>query len=111
MTLELLGLVAKRVNLLLADGIGTRSPSASMSTARRRTAPSRRARTRWQHSRAFGLATRHLLQCMSSRHNTFNDRSASTGTTQAFGVNDTDQIVLDWTERMPRIAFAHPTRL
>src|SRR5262249_4126937 len=68
MTLELLGLVAKRVNLLLADGIGTRSPSASMSTARRRTAPSRRARTRWQHSRAFGLATRHLLQCMSSRH-------------------------------------------
>ena len=27
--------------------------------------------------------------------NTFNDPSASTGTTQAFGVNDTDQIVLD----------------
>ena len=43
--------------------------------------------------------------------NTFNDPSASTGTTQAFGVNDMDQIVLDWTERMPRIAFAHPTRL
>ena len=43
--------------------------------------------------------------------NTFNDPSARTGTTQAFGVNDTDQIVLDWTESMPRIAFAHPTRL
>jgi len=32
---------------------------------------------------------------MSSRHNTFNDPSASAGTTQAFGVNDTDQIVLN----------------